>query len=202
MRILKTVFSQCGRPNGFLGRMVLRSMNLFHAPVTNWGLGYVDFKAGMKMLDIGCGGGATLKRLLNRSADSMVYGIDISEESVAKARKVNSKLLDKQVFIQTGSAEKLPWNDNTFDIVTAVETVYFWPNIDKCFTEVKRVLKPDGQFAVIVEVTSKDSAWTNLVDGMTAYSVDQLKNILEKAGFTEFDIHNNKKSSHTVIIAK
>ncbi len=201
MRILKTVFSQCGRPNGFLGRMVLRSMNLFHAPETNWGLGYVDFKAGMKMLDIGCGGGATLKRLFNRSDDSMVYGIDISEESVAKARKVNSKLLDKQVFIQTGSAEKLPWNDNTFDIVTAVETVYFWPNIDKCFAEVKRILNPNGQFVIIVEVTSKDSAWTNLVDGMTAYSSDQLVNTLKKAGFTEFDIHT-KKTSYTIIIAK
>jgi ubiquinone/menaquinone biosynthesis C-methylase UbiE len=201
MKILKSVSCQCGRPNGFLGRMLLRSMNLFHATITNWGLGYVNFKDEMKMLDIGCGGGATLKRLLRRSSDSKVYGIDISEESVAKARKVNSKLLGKKVFIQTGSAEELPWNDNTFDIVTAVETVYFWPNIVKCFTEVRRILKTDGQFVVIVEVTSKKSVWTNLVDGMTAYSVDQLKSLLEQAGFTEFNIHN-KKGSHTVIISK
>lgn len=201
MKILKSVSCQCGRPDGLLGRMLLRSMNLFHAPITNWGLGYVNFRDGMKMLDIGCGGGATLKRLLRRSSDSKVYGIDISEESVAKARKVNSKLLSKQVFIQTGSAEELPWNDNTFDIVTAVETVYFWPNIVKCFTEVRRILKTDGQFVVIVEVTSKKSVWTNLVDGMTAYSVDQLKSLLEQAGFTEFNIHN-KNGSHTVIISK
>ena len=79
--------------------------------------------------------------------------------------------------------------------------MYFWPNIDKCFAEVKRILNPNGQFVIIVEVTAKDSVWTNLVSGMTVYSVDQLKGILEKAGFTEFDIHN-KKSSHTVIIAK
>lgn len=201
MKILKSVSCQCGRPSGLLGRMLLRSMNLFHAPITNWGLGYVNFKDEMKMLDIGCGGGATLKRLLRRSSDSKVYGIDISEESVAKARKVNSKLLGKQVFIQTGSAEELPWDDNTFDIVTAVETVYFWPNIVKCFTEVRRILKTDGQFVVIVEVTSKKSVWTNLVDGMTAYSVDQLKSLLEQAGFTDFNIHN-KNGSHTVIISK
>lgn len=201
MRILKSVFCQCARPDGSLGRLLLRSMNLCHAPLTNWGLGFVDFKDEMKMLDIGCGGGATLTRLLKRSFNSMVYGIDISHESVAKARKVNRKYLDKQVFIQTGSAAKLPWNDNTFDVVTAVETVYFWPNIEKCFSEVKRVLKPDGQFAIIVEVTSKYSVWTNLVDGMTVYSSDQLVSILEKAGFTEFDIHNNKKS-YTIIIAK
>lgn len=201
MRILKSVFCQCARPDGFLGRLLLRSMNICHAPLTNWGLKYVDFKDGMKMLDIGCGGGATLKRLLKRSPDSMVCGIDISEESVAKARKVNSKLLNKQVFVQAGSAEILPWEDNTFDMVTAVETVYFWPNIEKCFTEVERVLKPGGQFAIIVEVTSKDSVWTNLVDGMKAYSSDQLRGMLEKAGFTKFDIYN-KKPSHTIIIAK
>ena len=44
MRIFKSVFSQCGRPDGFLGRMVLRSMNLFHAPITNWGLGVCRFQ--------------------------------------------------------------------------------------------------------------------------------------------------------------
>ena len=94
------------------------------------------------MLDIGCGGGATLKRLLKRSKDSQVYGIDISDESVAKARKVNRALLDKQVFIQQGSAVKLPYEDAKFDLVTAVETVYFWPNLPNCLQEVRRVLKP------------------------------------------------------------
>ena len=78
------------------------------------------------MLDIGCGGGATLKRLLKRSKAAQVYCIDISEESVAKAKKVNAKVLDKQVFVTEGSAEKLPYEDNKFDLVTAVETVYFW----------------------------------------------------------------------------
>jgi len=60
---------------------------------------------------------------------AQVYGIDISEESVAKAKKVNVNVLDKQVFVTLGSAEKLPYEDGKFDLVTAVETVYFWPNL-------------------------------------------------------------------------
>ena len=76
------------------------------------------------MLDIGCGGGATLKRLLKRSRGAKVYGIDISEESVTKAIKVNADVIDKQVFVQQGSAAELPYEDRTFDLVTAVETVY------------------------------------------------------------------------------
>ena len=87
--IFKDFFSQCARPEGFLGRCMLRFMNFGHAPLTNWGLDHVSFRGGMTMLDIGCGGGATLKRLLKRSAGGMVYGIDISAESVAKAKNLN-----------------------------------------------------------------------------------------------------------------
>ena len=86
MGLLRTFFSQCARPEGFLGRMMLRFMNFGHAPLTNWGLGLLEIGDGWTMLDIGCGGGATLQRLLKRSREARVYGIDISEESVAKAR--------------------------------------------------------------------------------------------------------------------
>ena len=55
--IFKHFFSQCARPEGFLGRVMLRFMNFGHAPLTNWGLGHVAFSEGMSMLDIGCGGG-------------------------------------------------------------------------------------------------------------------------------------------------
>ena len=79
--ILKDFFCQCARPEGFLGRCMLRFMNFGHAPLTNWGLTHVAFSDGMTMLDVGCGGGATLKRLLLRSPKGKVYGIDISEES-------------------------------------------------------------------------------------------------------------------------
>ena len=133
MGFVKSFFSQCARPEGFLGRVMLRFMNFGHAPLTNWGLSLVEIHDGWTMLDIGCGGGATLKRMLKRSKGAQVYGIDISEESVAKARKVNASVLDRQVFVTQGSAEKLPYEDNKFDLVTAVETVYFWPDLPNLF---------------------------------------------------------------------
>ena len=143
--ILKSFFSQCARPKGALGRVMLSFMNYTHAPLTNWGLKL------WTMLDVGCGGGFTIRRLLKAASKrgqsqtrlsfaereqarpkvkgAQVYGIDISEESVAKAKKVNAKVLDKQVFVTQGSAEKLPYEDGKFDLVTAVETVYFWPTV-------------------------------------------------------------------------
>ena len=198
MGFLKTMFTNCACPKGFLGRCMLRFMNFGHAPLTNWGLDHVEFSDGLVMLDIGCGGGATLKRLLKRSPEGMVYGIDISEESVVKAKNVNKQLLNKQVFVLQGSADSLPWEDQKYDVVTAVETVYFWPNLPQCFQEVKRVLKPGGQFAIMLEVIEGDSIWTNVVEGMTVYSPEMLKDMLEQAGFGDVKVFRKKPSYATI----
>ena len=202
MGLLKSFFSQCARPEGSLGRVMLSFMNYTHGPLTNWGLKLVDIQDGWTMLDVGCGGGFTIRRLLNRSKDAQVYGIDISEESVAKAKKVNAEVLDKQVFVTQGSAEKLPYENEKFDLVTAVETVYFWPNLPGCLQEVHRVLKPGGKFAILVEVVDSDSKWTSVVEGMTAYTPEQIKSLLDDAGFAHTEIHRKKPTYATIIGCK
>lgn len=196
--IFKSFFTNCAHPKGRMGRIMLRFMNFGHAPLTNWGLGLVSFHDQMTMLDIGCGGGATLRRLLKRSQDAKVYGIDISEESVAKAKKINENVLDKQVFITQGSAEKLPYDDEMFDVVTAVETVYFWPNLPHCLQEVRRVLKPGGRFVIMVEVLEKDSIWTNVVEGMTAYTPEELQMMLADTKFIQTELHRKKPTYATI----
>ena len=222
--ILKSFFSQCARPKVALGRVMLSFMNYTHAPLTNWGLKLMDVQDGWTMLDVGCGGGFTIRRLLKAASKrgqsqtrlsfaerekarpkvkgAQVYGIDISEESVVKAKKVNADMLDKQVFICQGSAEKLPFEDEKFDLVTAVETVYFWPNLPACLQEVHRVLKPGGKFAILVEVIDSDSKWTSVVEGMTAYSPEDLKKLLDEAGFTQTEIHRKKPTYATIIGVK
>ena len=202
MGLLKSLFTNCAHPKGRMGRAMLKFMNLCHAPLTNWGLKLVGIQDGWTMLDIGCGGGATLQRLLKRSKGAQVYGIDISEESVAKAKKVNTDVLDQQVFVTLGSAEKLPYEDGKFDLVTAVETVYFWPNLPNCLQEVRRVLKPGGKFAILVEVVDSDSKWTSIVEGMTAYSPEDLKKLLDDAGFTLTEIHRKKPTYATILGVK
>ena len=202
MGLLKTFFTNCACPQGRMGRVMLSFMNYTHAPLTNWGLKLVDVQDGWTMLDVGCGGGFTIRRLLKRSEGSMVYGIDISEESVAKAKKVNAEVLDKQVFVTLGSAEKLPYEDGKFNLVTAVETVYFWPNLPNCLQEVRRVLKSGGKFAILVEVVNSDSKWTNVVEGITAYSPEDLKKLLDEAGLTQTEIHRKKPTYATILGVK
>ena len=199
MRILKKIFTNCACPKGKMGQIMLSMMNFSHAPLTNWGLNFINFQDGWTILDIGCGGGATIKRLLKHSNGSKVYGIDISQESVAKSKKNCIDLLDKQVFICQGSAEMLPYENEKFNLVTAVETIYFWPNIQNCFKEVYRVLKPGGQFAIMVEAADKDSMWTNIIEGMRTYFPEQIVKMLNEAGFTESKSHS-KKPMYAIII--
>ncbi len=202
MELIKKLFTNCACPQGRMGRAMLKFMNLCHAPLTNWGLSLVGIQDGWTILDIGCGGGATLQRLLKRSQGSTVYGIDISEESVAKARQVNARVLNKQVFVCQGSAEQLPYDNETFDLVTAVETVYFWPHLPACFQEVRRVLKQGGKFAILIEVVEGDSMWTNVVEGMKVYSPEELQALLNEAGFIHTEIHRMKPSNATIIGVK
>ena len=202
MGLLSKLFTNCAHPKGRMGKLMLQFMNTCHAPLTNWGLDLVNIEDRWTMLDIGCGGGATIKRLLKRSKDAHVYGIDISEESVAKARKVNADVLDKQVFVVQGTADKLPYNDEHFNLVTAVETVYFWQDLPKCFNEVHRVLKKGGRFAIMLEVVETDSKWTNVVEGMVVYPPEELKSMLEDAGFVDTEVHYKKPSYATIIGTK
>ena len=111
-------------------------------------------------------------------------------------------MLGKQVFISQGSAEKLPYEDGMFDLVTAVETVYFWIDLPHCIREVMRVLKPGARFAIMVEVIDSDSVWTNVVEGMTAYSPEQLKQMLEDAGFIKTELHRKRPSYATILGTK
>ena len=118
------------------------------------------------------------------------------------AVEFKTEVLDKQVFVTLGSAEKLPYEDEKFDLVTAVETVYFWPHLPDCLKEVRRVLKQGGKFAILVEVVDSDSTWTNVVEGMTAYSPEDLKKLLDEAGFTQTEIHRKKPTYATIIGVK
>ena len=106
------------------------------------------------------------------------------------------------MFIVQGTAEKLPYPDGKFDLVTAVETVYFWPNLPKCLLEVQRVLKPGGRFVIMVEVIDADSKWKNVVEGMTVYSPEELKQLLDDTGLVQTEIHRKKPSYTTIIGTK
>lgn len=192
-------FDNMRKPQGKLGNIQLKSMNKEHTPVSLWGLKHLNIKSDDVILDVGCGGGINIKRMAQDA--KKVYGIDYSIESVNLSKEVNEKLIDEgKVEIMKGNVKDLPFEDNTFDIVTAFETVYFWPDIEKCFGEVKRVLKPGGIFLIGMETNGSDNwvmkFWKHFID-MEMYNDGEIKNFLKKNSYNEIKVYlrdaKNKK---------
>src|SRR5262249_55276761 len=127
-------------------------MNSRHSKVTDWGLSHISIREHDTVLDVGCGGGRTVSKLAAIATQGKVYGIDHSKESVVVAGKTNREWIAMgRVEIREGSISKLPFSQNMFDLVTAVKTHFWWPNLTGALSEVFRVLKPGGMLVLISE---------------------------------------------------
>ena len=143
---------QCRKPTWWPGRLFARLMNASHFGVTAWGLKHITFEPDFPVLDVGCGRGRTIQQLLALAPEGKVYGVDYADASVAVATKINAPAIAAGcVDIRRGSVSNLPFAPQTFDVVTAVETHYYWPNLKADLEEVRRVLKPAGRVAIIAE---------------------------------------------------
>ena len=189
MGLLEKFVTQCRNPSGSFGRFVGRAMNLGHTKVRKWGLSHISINPDLYVLDVGCGGGKTIKEIASFVSEGKVYGIDYSEDMVQLSRKVNYNLIKRNIVeISQGSVSSLPFPDNMFDFVTAFETYYFWPDLVYDLIEVKRVLKP-GAFLLLVNEVYKDirfekrnSKWVNQLN-MKIHTPDEYKDFLSEAGY-------------------
>ena len=190
-------FENTKKPEGLGGKIMVAMMNSGHGKLADWGMSFLSLSTDAAVLDCGCGGGANLRKLLKLCANGTVTGIDYSSVSVEKSKRLNTKAISEgRCCVLEASVAALPFEDNKFDVVTAFETVYFWPGLVDCFREVYRVTKTGGIFLICNEATGdtdKNDKWTQLIDGMTIYRDAQLKTALREAGFTNIQIHKNKK---------
>lgn len=132
--------------------MFLRLMNSSHSELTDWGLTHVSIERDFIILDVGCGGGRTIQKMAAIATDGSVFGVDYAKGSVAASRAKNEDLIKAgRVEIQEASVSHLPFNENTFDLATAVETQYYWPDLVNDMREILRVLKPGATLLVIAE---------------------------------------------------
>lgn len=149
------------------------------------------------MLDIGCGGGKTVHKLAAIATEGRVCGVDYSEASVAASRRTNMKSIKTgRVEIRHGSVSNLPFPDHMFDLVTAVETHYYWPDLVADMREILRVLKPGGRLIIIAEAYKGERYGKPLAMKLiraTCLSVDEHSELFSTAGYSEiemFEQHN------------
>jgi SAM-dependent methyltransferase len=146
------VTRQVRKPDRWGGRFFLSVMNKSHSGVTDWGLEHVRVESDDTILDVGCGGGRTIEKLAALAPAGKVFGVDYASGSVNASRARNAQLIAAgRVAILEGSVSQVPFPEGQFDLVTAVETQYYWPNLPQDMREILRVLKPGGTLIVIAE---------------------------------------------------
>ena len=198
MGLLSKFFSNARKPEGFLSKIMVNGLNGGgHAAMANWALAMVTIGRDDRILDIGCGGGANIARLLQRTLQGTVTGIDFSPVSVQKSTKVNAKAIQEgRCKVLEGNVADLPFAEGSFDVVTAFETIYFWPDIEHCFNEVKKVLKPGGQFVIVNESDGSgemDAKWESMIEGMHTYTPEEIRQHLTNVGFRDLNITVNEE---------
>jgi ubiquinone/menaquinone biosynthesis C-methylase UbiE len=169
-RVLMRTF---GRPEGILGRLGGIVMAKMNQPCAAWAIGLLEIRENDRVLEIGFGPGAGIQLLAVAAPSRHVDGIDPSQEMLEQATARNAMAIARgQVALRIGSVERLPFEDNTFDQVLAINSMQLWPDSETGLAEIRRVMKVEGTVAL----------------GFTIYSGQQPGGLIERltaAGFVE-----------------
>lgn len=201
--MFKAFFDNVRKPKlGLGGRLMVKGMNLGHEKLAAWARQFLTLDEHQTLVDLGCGGGRNVQFFLTRVDN--VYGMDYSATSVEIARALNRQAIDAgRCEIIQGDVTTLPFGNESVDVVTAFETVYFWPNPEVSFKEVYRVLRPQGQFLICNEGSDRENPnikrWAEMLD-FPVYTGEALKAMLEPLGFAVSYELNEKKN--IVLVAR
>ncbi len=181
------------KPEGKLGVALGESMNNTNAKITEAVYRRLRPQSGDRVLEIGFGNGRLLP-LLTRQTDGLSYvGIDISETMVAEAARFNRALIDAgRATFRLASAEAIPYPDASFDRAVAVNVVYFWADLVRVLTEIRRILRPGGLsiIAGIDVATAAAAPFTRDEFGFRAREADVLVALHRETGFASVDVES------------
>ena len=194
------------KPQGEDGFKLLDRMNGGrHEELAFWGLSFLPVGETDAVLDIGCGGGANIARLLARVPKGHVSGVDYSPVSVQASSEHNAgAIAEGRCDVREGNASELPYPDSSFDVVTAFETTYYW-DLPTAFPEVKRILKPGGRFLVCNEDDGCDAEALELaakIPGMVMHTPEVLEEALTQAGFAIATSERVREKGHLAIVGQ
>lgn len=196
------------KPNGFWGKLMIKSMNKGHSTLTDWALEHLKIQSNSVLLDVGCGGGKTVDKLCKAVGNGKVYGVDYSPLCVKKSQKLNQKnILCSKAEILQASVSELPFEDEKFDFVTAVETYYFWPDKLEDLKEIYRVLKRGGKILLVFEMLKskkEPDKWQAVEQrlNISAVSKEEIQEILLRAGYQNIQTHTKSGTSWLCAVAE
>ncbi len=168
------------RPKGALGRAFGWTMLRLNGPMNARAVAALEMLHGESVLEIGCGPGDAIARLVREGRARRIVAIDHAPDMVAAARALNRPAVrDRLADIREASVSEMPFRDGSFDAVLAVNSIQFWPHLRLDLEEVLRVLKPGGRLIVAMRMT---------MEWRARRRVEIVLRALPNAGFVEIDL--------------
>ena len=199
-------YIRASHPKGFWGRRALSAMNgKQHAALPEWVFEDLQVSEDANVLDVGCGGGANVARLLEKCPNGVVTGMDRSTLAMEISHDLNYRaVVDKRCFIIGGNVSQMPRAKDMLDLATAFETIYFWSSLDEGIEEIFRVLKPGGTCVIANEMDGHEANCRKMerAVGMLVYTIEEITESLKKAGFTDIKSRHDEERHFICVTAR
>lgn len=148
-----------------------------------------------RLLEVPVGTGILTMPLYQTLSDADVTCLDYSRDMMAQAREKAERMGLENVTFRQGDVGALPFDDASFDAVLSLNGFHAFPDKEAAYREVRRVLRRDGVFMNCNGCGGDGCGenWEKVVSGMTVYSGEQLRDTLERAGFSGIRLHTNSR---------
>jgi ubiquinone/menaquinone biosynthesis C-methylase UbiE len=203
-KFIKYVGNNFGNPNGIGGKITTKIMNIMNQKQYKTVLKNINLEPNNIILDIGFGNGYLIKKLFKQNIPVNIYGIDISKDMFDNVISKNKQYVNNgnlKLFVE--DIGKTSFENNVFDKLYTINTVYFWNGLEKCFSEIKRILKINGIFMNVIYTKEHLDKIMFSKYGFRKYSVGEMEKITIENGMEIIEtIEIIKNKSYCIISRK
>ncbi|MCC9063005.1 class I SAM-dependent methyltransferase [Flavobacterium piscisymbiosum] len=181
---LQAIASQLKHPTGEKGIEMGNMMNETNINMTRHSIQNLQIEAGNKILELGHGNAGHVEFIFEQAENIKYYGLEMSELMFQEARQTNRNYVSqKQAFFSIYDGNTIPFEDNSFNKVFTVNTIYFWQEPEKLLSEIYRVLQSKGILCITFAEESfmKQLPFTQFE--FELYSTEKAEKLIEKSSF-------------------
>jgi ubiquinone/menaquinone biosynthesis C-methylase UbiE len=194
--VIERLNSQFAHPEGWVGHLVGIILALKNRSRNAWTISMLDIQPDDQVLEIGFGPGQAIQEVAKLTPNGFVAGIDLSEVMVAQASKRNAAAIRAgRVLLQQGSESPLPFEDDKFNKIFAVNSMQFWSNPMEGLQEMRRVLKPGGRVVITIQ-----PMWAKTEEEVRRVG-EKLEFQLKQAGFKQIRLEMKQIKPITAVSA-
>lgn len=202
MSLKEYIGGQFAEPEGIGGAVATKLMNIMNSEHYKAVERFVCHEDGAKILDIGFGNGHML-RILDKKLNAKLYGIDISPDMIEKAARKNNEAVSlNRMALQMANVNELPYNDNFFDTVFTINTVYFWGDLTRAFEEIRRVIKDGGNFVCTFYSKAFLDSLPYCNTGFDKFTPQELRSLARENGFHNVKVKILKEGKSYCLIGQ